>query len=72
MDLHERGPLAEHGEDVPLALEEGPVRGPRRRQRLLGVVKQVDVAREPRCREQRVERGSPRDIALAAAKAVVG
>jgi len=71
-DLDERGPLPDDGEPIARAPEGAAVGRPRRREGRLGVVEEVDVAREAWSPEELVEGSSPGDVALAAPEAVAG
>jgi hypothetical protein len=70
--LDERGALPQDTQSIAASLEEPPVGLPGRGQGLFGVVEQVEVSRQPRRRQQLVERRATRDVALAGSDPVVG
>jgi hypothetical protein len=69
--LDKERPLSEDSNLEASALQEPSVSLPAELEGLFGVVKQIDVSRDPRRVEERVQRGSAGDVAFARGDAVL-
>ncbi|MEO6027298.1 MAG: hypothetical protein ABIR79_10580 [Candidatus Binatia bacterium] len=62
--LYERRTFSDHGDGESRVDEQRPVAFPARAERFIGIVKEVDVARESRRRQELVQRDTDGNVAL--------